>query len=310
MIMKKIFSLVFIFLICLSLFSCDNTTTQVTMIVPVGTPFLAVGSLLENKDLQIEAVSGTENLTAALSSGSHDIVIAPINLGSTLYLAEKSKYQIASVITMNNAYIVTKASNKLDGIDDLVGKNIVGFGKKGVPGSLLKHLYQTEEKLDYSILENNDNWYSSGVEVYGLFKGGTVEYALMSEPEISSLILNDKIEVNTLNLCELLDKEIVPQACVFINPNSTKQEEIKNILELIQNNISYLNENPEGYADKIIPLHNSFKSMGKEVIVRSIPLTSIVYVEASSIKKEILDILLLLDPTNSRILDEKFYYQK
>ena len=288
-----------------------STSTQFPKLRSTATsPISGTATVPARSTRAWKSTKSTENLQSALSSGSHDIVIAPINLGAKLYLTEKSNYQIGAVITTNNAYIVTKASNKLDGIEDLIGKNVVGFGKAGVPGNLLKHLYYSNEQLDNSVVENNDNWYSSSAEVYGLFKGGTVEYALMSEPEISKLRLVDKIEVNVLDLCELLEIEIVPQACVFVNPRSTKQEQIKNTLKLIEDNIKSLNENPKMYANKIIPLHKYFQSTGEEVIANCIPSISISYIEANSIQDEILDILLLLDPTSSKIPDEKFYYKK
>ena len=251
--MKKILIIVMLFL-CFIVSACGKETDKVTIISPGGVPFMAIGGLLEDSELSIDAVSGAENLQTALSSGSHDIVIAPINLGAKLYGSGKSQYKVAAVITMNNAYIVTKASNELETVNDLIDKEIMAFGKAGVPGGLLQFLYNTNSNLSLDLI--GENWYESSVDVYGLFKKDTVaEYALMSEPEISKLKINDQINVKTLDVCQLLNIDIAPQACIFVNPNSENLNKISDVLAKIKTNIEFLNENPEEYANTILPLH-------------------------------------------------------
>lgn len=304
--MKKILIIVMLFL-CFIVSGCGKETDKITIISPGGVPFMAIGGLLEDSELSIESV-GIENLQTALSSGSHDIVIAPINLGAKLYGSGKSQYKVAAVITMNNAYIVTKASNELEGVNDLVDKEIMAFGKAGVPGGLLKFLYNTNSNLSLDLI--GENWYESSVEVYGLFKDNSVaEYALMSEPEISKLKINDQINIKTLDVCKLLNIDIAPQACIFVNPNSENLNKISDVLAKIKTNIEFLNENPEEYANKILPLHQIFLDMGKEVIVSSIPLTSITYQKAYYVKGQIENILTVINP-NAKIPNEDFYFEK
>jgi hypothetical protein len=141
--------------------------------------------------------------------------------------------------------------------------------------------------------------------VYSVFAGGNTEskYALMSEPEISKLVLNDKINVKTLDLCEELGEDLA-QACVYINPQSANQKEIEKVLDLIKENVESLNNNPSDYATKIVELDRRFEAMGKEVIERSIPLTNIVFKIASENKEDITSILSIL---NVGFPDEKFY---
>lgn len=302
---KKLLTIIFVLFISISLFSCKTENKdKVSVITPGGIPLLSIAGLLDDDSLSIEAVNGAEHLQTALSSNSHDIVIAPLNLGAKLYAAAKSNYKIAAVVTLNNAYIVTREENPFETIDDLVGKEIYGFGKAGIPGSLLTKLYIDNEKLDISALENN--WYESSSEVYGLFKGNTgPKYALMSEPEISKLVLNDKIAIKTHDICSLLNLDVVPQACVFVNPNS-EREKVEKVLEQIKINVKNLNDNPIEYAEKIIPLHASFKTMGKDVIVRAIPLTNISYLEADEAKSEIVKTLLIVGVNKE--LGNEFYY--
>ena len=301
--MKKILSLILLTIMSLSLFSCGNVKleNEVTIITPYGTPFLALGGLLNEENVKIDAVNGADGIKTALVKGEYDVVVAPINLAAQLYNKGNSKYVIDAVITMNNAYIVTAKENKLDSINDLKNEKISAFGASGIPGNVLKTLYKNNN-LDESLIDFS---LASSSAVYAAYAKNTLEakYVLMSEPEISKLVVNDKKDIKTLDLTKELGID-VPQACILVNPNSDKQEDIDSLLKIIENNIKSLNKNPEKYADEILPLDRTFEAMTKEVIVRSIPLTNIVYKKASSFKSEIENILTILGVANP---NEEFY---
>ena len=273
--------------------SCDGKLeNEVTIIVPNGTPFMAVAGLLEEENVNIEVVSGPANLQTALVSGSHDIVIAPINLGANLYSKGNSKYQVSHILTLNNAYIVTRSENKLDSINDLKNQTVLAFGSTGIPGSLLKKIYNNNS-MDLSLI---DFQFSSSSDVYSVFAGGNTEskYALMSEPEISKLVLKDGVSVKTLDLCKELGFNVA-QACIYVNPESKQSNDVEKVLEMIKSNIEFLNNNPESYANKIISLDRRFSSIGSDVIARCIPLTNIVFKEAKTNKEDITNILTILN---------------
>ena len=303
--MKKIFGFIFLLIATLSLASCGNVKVEneVKIITPYGTPYLALGGLLNEENVKIDAVNGADGIKAALVGGEYDVVVAPINLAAQLFVKGNSKYVIEAVISMNNAYIVTKSSNPLSSLNDVKDEKILAFGQTGIPGSVLKTAYQNAE-LDQSLIDFS---YASSSAVYSVFAGGSsdAKYALMSEPEISKLVINDKMDVKTLDLTKVLGSD-VPQACILVNPNSELQDDINSLLKLVEKNVEYLNKNPEKYADEIISLDRTFEAMTKEVIVRSIPLTNIVYKKASeqSTKTGIEKILGILGVPNP---DESFY---
>jgi ABC-type nitrate/sulfonate/bicarbonate transport system substrate-binding protein len=303
--MKKIVLVICLLLSSLCISGCNKNKLEdeVSIIVPYGSPYLAIGGLIEVENLKIEAVNGAQNLQTTLVSGSHDIVIAPINLGAKLFNGGKSNYKIAAVLTLNNTYIITREENKLESIEDLENEKVLGFGQTGIPGSILTKLYNENSFLD---INNVDFTFASSSAVYSVFSGGSsdAKYALMSEPEISKLVLNDNIKVKTLDLSKLLDINVV-QACVYINPNSENLEEVEKVLSMIKDNVSFLNDNPNEYADKILSLDRTFNETGKEVLIRSIPLTNIVYKEAMEYKNEINNILSILGVKNP---DDSFYY--
>jgi hypothetical protein len=303
-IMKKIFILL---LVCLSLIGCNKVeepTEEVSILTPYGTPYLSLVGLEKYENVKIDAVNGPQNLQSALVSGSYDIVVAPVNLGANLYNKGNSKYKLAAVITMNNAYIVTKEENKLTSLDDLASEKVLAFGQTGVPGKVLTKLYSQHEKLD---INDVDFTHASSSAVYSLFAGGSsdAKYALMSEPEISKLVLNNKINIKTLDLCSLLDSDVA-QACVFVNPDTNKLDDVNKVLSLISNNISYLNNKPKEYARYVVSIEKTYETMGVDVIVRSIPLSNIVYKEGSNFKEMINNTLNML---GVKCPDDSFYYQ-
>lgn len=107
--------------------------TPIDIILPQGTPLIAVGNLLDNPNYNFEIVSGPDSLTAAMTAKTHDIVIAPITAGAKLYIKNASTYLLDSVITTNNTYIISKGDNTLNSIADLEGKDIIGYSQGNTP---------------------------------------------------------------------------------------------------------------------------------------------------------------------------------
>ena len=107
-----------------------------------------------------------------------------------------------------------------DSVNDLKGQNVLGFGQTGIPGSVLKKVY-ADNGLDINLVDFSA---ISSSAVYTAYAGGSTDakYVLMSEPEISKLVINDGKDVKTLDLTSVLGVD-VPQACILVNPNSEKQ---------------------------------------------------------------------------------------
>ena len=313
--MKKILGMLAFLISLIFVGACNNDdnnngdipylNNDVSIITPSGTPYIALGGLLNMNHINIEAVNGAANLQAALVSGSHDIVVAPVNLGANLYNKGNSKYQLAAVITMNNAYIVTEATNNLESIADLENQKVIAFGKTGIPGSILSKIYIETENLN---LDNVDFAQSSSTAVYSLFAGGTTDakYALMSQPEIARLTVNDNMAIKTLDLCDVLGVD-VPQACVYVNPESDVLEDVDKVLNALESSIDNLNRNPNDYVDVLVTLDRTFEAIGSEVLKNSIPNMDIVYKTGIQYKMQIEGILTVLGVS---LPNEAFYYQK
>ena len=96
---------------------------------------------------------------------------------------------------------------------------------------------------------------------------------------------------------------LVPHIMGF-GDNTKKIFQTDECIEELADYIKSLNKNPSKYADEVIALDRTFEAMTKEVIVRSIPLTNIVYKEDSNFKTEINNILTILGVPNP---SEEFY---
>ena len=303
--MKKVLSLLSLILLMVVMVSCGDKEKQeapkempsatlsskISVLTPGGMPFVALGGLLFNENIEITVADGPKTLAPALMKGEYDIIIAPVNLGVQKFNEGSLKYVASHIITGNNAYIVSKT--ELNGFNDLDGKEVLAFGKEaslGIPGTALKKAYE-KNNLDISNVKYN---YDSSANVYANFLASDANYALMSEPEISKLVLNDKANIKTLDLKTVLGTDFA-QACVYVNPNSEKQEDVNKVLTLMGELNKVLNEDTEFYVDSILPLDRMFNdAYGKEILVRCIPLSNIIFKEAKTNKEYIENTLNLL----------------
>ena len=302
--MRKIVNIFSMLLIVLLMVSCNidknaaelpkvELNNEVSVLVPSGTPYLALCGLLNSEKIKVDISNGPSLLQSALPSGAYDIIVAPINLAVNLYNKGNSSYQASHILTANNAFVVTKSENKLDSIMDLKDEKVLAFASNGIPANILRKVYN-DNQLDVS---NVDFSQASSAAVYSLFAGDSTDakYVLMSEPEISKLIIKDKMSVKVMDLSKVLDINIA-QACLYVNPNSENVDDINKVLNLIGELVEYLNLYPEAYADAVLKLDESrtLIAMGKDVIVNSIPQTSIIFKEAKVNKSDIENTLNML----------------
>ena len=84
--MKKYILLLILSLILLT--SCvNNKQEEVTVIAPSGTPSLALSHYFSTHDFltKYEIVAGSDPLVSSFNNKTHDIIVAPVNLGAKLY---------------------------------------------------------------------------------------------------------------------------------------------------------------------------------------------------------------------------------
>lgn len=304
--MKRLLSLILV-LICLCCFvGCKEKEAKVfKVIVPTGTPLLSIGGLLDDSEFNIEVVNGSDPLQAAFIGNDYDMIIAPLNLGAKLYMANNSKYLLEAIITTNNTYLISQ--NEYD-VLDMNKKTVLAYGVGSTPYIALT-AFNDLYNLDMTITPLN-----SGVsDVATSFVARPTEYDmyLLAEPNITILKEKNNLTFNTYNVAQYLDSEvsILIQACLFVNPKSNISKET---LKKIEDNIASLNNNPTNYANSILNKNEYFTKIGADILAKSIPNCNITYVHASENLDKIQEYYQLLNKYVPKVLNgsepnESFY---
>ena len=216
-IMKKILSSIIVMIVCALFIGCKkNPKEKIRVLLPQGTPLVAVGNLLDDEMFSFDIVNGQDPLIEAFTKGEYDLLIAPLNLGTKLNIAKKSEYKLKAIITTNNTYLVSK--NEFKNIEEVNGKNVLGFGEGSTPSlalnSIMNYKNLTPKKVDFR---------SSAADVTLEYTSKNTEYDffLLAEPNISIISNKTKKEVYKISLSDLLKDEVdmLIQACLFVNPN-------------------------------------------------------------------------------------------
>jgi len=301
--MKKNFIFILLLAIVAVLSGCEKDKAQIKVIVPNGTPLIAVAGV-ELDNVTIENVSGPSALTAAMTSKSHDIVIAPLTAGAKLFIKGASTYKLDSIITFSNIYMAS--TKKLDSLNDLEGKKVIGYGQGTTPGIILE---KATEGINIDI-----TYVASLSEATGYLVNTTDEfdYVLIAEPAITNLVEAKKLSLNILDLSKELEDEIplIPQAGIFVNPEGNT-EAINEYLAKVKANITSLNDDPSSYAKKVVSKYEYLSEMTENIIALSIPKSNIDFKNASENKEALENFYSLLNDYNQEILtgvpDDGFY---
>ena len=307
--MKKFISLI-ILLFGLVFVGCGAQNKEtIKVIVPSGTPLVAIGGVLGNEYYDVEVVSGADLLTQALVKGEYDVVIAPVTAASKLYIAQNIKYRFASSINLSSNYLITLNKKKLT---DSGEKKILAYGANNTPDIIMKSVLAKNGGVDAYTID-----YQQAITdvVPFIVNGSDYDFFLTSEPVLTQLKLKYNLDFEVIDLQEELkdDLEIIPQAGIFVNSESLKQKEIKNFLKDVKKNIESLNKTPSSYYDKVSSLNEYFTKLGKDILEASIPRSNIKYIEAKNNIEVFNKYYDLLNKYNSKLLngakpDENFYY--
>lgn len=244
-------------------FNSNNKAPQeVSLIAPSGTPLLAMSTYLyENENVKYEVANGSDPLIAAFSSSSHDIIVAPTNLGLNFY-NKTSKYVLFETIVWGNLYVASR--NPIESFSDLNGKTITLFGTNQTPDILMRTL-SAENNITYEV-----NRVDSVENANALFLQNNAEYVISAEPSLSKI--KEKVEnLYVLDLQEEWKKmtktSSYPQASVFVNKE--KVASLKDELEKIKNEILTIEEDLEYTSN--CALETPLSTLGKNTIKSAIP---------------------------------------
>ncbi|MFP4479197.1 MAG: hypothetical protein ACLFPM_07165 [Candidatus Izemoplasmatales bacterium] len=306
--MKKIIGLMF--LLTFAFMACQKPETA-DVIVPNGVPSIGQSYMEYNTnkhDFTIERVNGPQPLVAAFTGESHDIIIAPVNLGANLY-QKGSPYQLAGVLTWSNLQIISKT--EINDISDLAGKDITAFGQGSVPQMIIDYLF---ESITFDQEVNIQYDAASAQESFMMFMQDDDGIAIVSEPVTTSA----KDQVDPLYVLDLADVwsdytdlDLFPQAGVFVHQDLSETM-IDNYLFLISESSEFVYDDPSRIAEMCETMDYPFE---KTIIQDSIPTSQINFQATEDVYEIVETFLTMVYDYNPQLIgenmpDEDWYYSR
>lgn len=289
--MKKIILLIFVLSISISFVGCSEEKHALSVLLPNGTPSIAQSNMeLKQSDIySIDRVDGPQALIAGFTSESHDIIIAPVNLGANLY-QKGMNYQLAGVLTWSNLQVVSR--QEITSLEDLSGKELYAFGQGSTPQMIIDYVFSQTDISD-SININYDA--SSVQEALLTFMQNEDAMAILAEPITSKA----KTMVEDLHFFDLnqvwssqTDQSGFPQAGIFVH-ESLSDLEVNQYLQDLSDSVDYMYDNPVKSAENCESLGYAIE---KEIIEEAIPQSGINYVPMTDASDDVLSFLnLILD---------------
>ena len=268
--MKKIGFILGAAVLGLFLAACNNNTneeelTSLSIICPSGTPSLALANYkVAHEDVKFEIVEGSDPLVAAFGSKSHEIIVAPVNLGAKFYNTNEN-YVLAKTFVWGNLFLASKSD--LTSFDDVDGKKLVVFSQGSTPDIITQIL----------IKENNLNveldYVSNVKEANTALVSGKADYVITAEPAISKI--KDAQGIKTVDLqaeyAKVTGTSSYPQAGIFVKKDVKDDKLVKDTVNQLLDSVTNTVSNPDSSADNAVLVSETFKTLGKETLVKAIP---------------------------------------
>lgn len=309
----KIWKGLFAGILAVSLTACAGNTEKkevkkeedpIKVLTPMGAPSLAMLGLYGEDGVTIETVDGTDVLTAQLSKadGEYDAIIAPINMGAKLLEKGKSEYQLDSVVTWGNLYIVGTDEKALseEGL-------FAAFGEKAVPQKVLM------SSMDMKSIVPDVTYFNSANEVQAQLLTKKAKVGLLAEPAATATIAKAKEKGVELKVLKDLQKEYqekndmkesgYPQAALFVKKGS--EEKVASYLEKAEKFANETSLKDEGAIKKAVETATPDKLgiPNAQIAVKTWKRQNIRFAKATEVKD---DIQTFLKQFNITLNDDKY----
>ncbi|HEY8364566.1 MAG TPA: hypothetical protein VIK84_03255 [Haloplasmataceae bacterium] len=307
--MKKLYIILCFVISILVLSSCGNEDNEtVKVIMPEGAPTVGLVKMIYEDDeilnnkVEYDVTKGNL-ISAAFTSKSHQIIVAPINVGAKLY-SVNPEYVFAGTLTFGNLYLVSKEDLTLESLE---GQTIYAFGQGSIPEIVLRKVLG-DINVTVNFLDADD--VSNG------FISGNYAIVLLAEPALSKIKLNVN-NVKTIDLqekyCEITKKATYPQAGIFIKKDfaENNKEFVNAFLTKVEESVNFVNEDKESASNyyeqlKLTPTYP------KQVLINSIPGTNIGFLDSKDSKELIETFFNIILEANGNLIggklpDDNFY---
>ncbi|MBQ9409200.1 MAG: ABC transporter substrate-binding protein [Clostridia bacterium] len=311
--MKKIISLLLVFILCLGLAAVAETVNVAALNGPTGMGMVKLMKDEEGKDNYSFTLAGAADVIApSFIKGEFDIVCVPANLASVLYNRTNGNVKVLAINTLGVLYIVERGET-VKQISDLKGRVIYSAGKGATPEYALKYLLTMngiDPEKDVSIV-----WQSEHSECLSAIINDPTAVAMLPQPFVTvaqtkkddvrvALDLTKEWEALETDSAMLTGVVIARKDFVENNPDA-----VKAFMEAYAQSVSYVNENVEDAAQLI----GGYEIVAAQVAAKALPYCNIVCIggeEMQTLLSGYLTVLFEQDPASvgGNLPNEDFYY--
>ena len=278
----------------------ETTTNQTTTTIeddyklsiscPSGAPLMAISGAVEVSDIEnkkLTIIEDTTTLPALFQAYKEDIIVAPVNAGTKLYNAGKSKYKLASVVTWGNTYF---ASQKTDfKLEDMNGAGITLFGADTINAAIANYVLAKKNITPSEILYPNPDVVAGANK---LLISNADAMVMTADPVLTvaknQLAQNSKT-VTSYSIADLykeLTNHNYPQAAVFVNEDAYNlhKGKFEEFFNAVKTTCEEAVSNTEKVATKS---HDLGIAQPAAVLTKAIPGCNLKYVKASDAKVDL-----------------------
>ncbi len=320
--MKKLFAVLLVFAISLSLFACAGKTEEKDTIRIAGLKGpTSIGLIKVMKDnstdssankYEFTVAGAADEITPKLTKGELDMAAIPANLASVLYNNTKGAIQVLAINTLGVLYIVEKGGS-VSSVADLKGKTIYATGKGSTPEYTLRYILSKngiDPDKDVTI-----EWKSEPTEVVPILKSSDNAVAMLPQPYVTIAQTNVEGLKIAINLNEEWSK-IEGSGMLVTGVLVARTEFVKNHPEAVKKMLTeyaasadYVNSNVEDAA-ALVEEFDIFKAAVAKV---AIPYCNIKVITGKDMKESLSSYLGVLFEQNPKAVggklpDDAFYY--
>ncbi|MCQ2588802.1 MAG: ABC transporter substrate-binding protein [Treponema sp.] len=315
--MKKIFSFIAAFLICISAFSQDMNIGLLN-----GPSCIPCAALIENTTkidetaVNYQIFASPQDLLPKMIKKEIDIGFMPVNVAAKSYSATKQQIICVAVTGEGNLALISSDS-KVNDLKKLKGKTVYVAGQGATPEYITRYLL---EKADIPVDSKDGVTLNFSIPTNQLvpqFIAGKIENVILPEPFITILEQNYKKKISKIDLQENGWKQYYiqnyPMTVMVVRKEFAEENPhlLKSFIAEYENALTWTLQNPEIAAEICERVNLGLK---KEVVQQSIPKANYVYIPASKGKMIIESLLGVIMDSDTSFLngilpDQGFYYK-
>lgn len=318
--MKKFFKIFLLISVLLLIISCKGKEkSSVRLGTLKGPTSMGLSSLIDKShngetslsyDVTLSALP--EEISTLFLKGDLDVATVPVNLASVLYHKSEGKARLISINTENAIYVLSNASESINGVEDMVGKRIVAQGKGVMPNVILNAILNS---VGMSESDLNITWKAEGSEVVRESLQDPNAILLLPEPYASLALDKNKSLKRAFSLTDewrrkgLGDNVIIAVTIArseFLK--SASKSTIKALRDDISASIDEINNNPQASLKAIDELGIATYDIASKAI-KGISFVNISGTEAKKELRAYYDVLQGISPKfiGGRAPNEDFY---